>query len=252
MHMLTLLLAQAVVPHCPAGDELERVASGPPEVLSAALRACAALAQEQRLRIEAAHAVLSASMGTDGDAAAPPIPVRKRTQASSATQHWSLGTSLPPIPPRRTRPAGGSSSSGGSSGSSASSSVAVDASALATRVSSPRSELTTWHENVEDQLLAQRAQAERVRRHLGSGKRERLVRASALSEALSWSVACEPELYLMGRRMTPGCTPAYGPDGGRRCKRVLIDAVIDEREQQLLIASAERAMHGLFHQGAQT
>ena len=68
--------------------------------------------------------------------------------------------------------------------------------------------------------------------------------------ALCWhaQVPCDPTLYALGTPASPQCTPTAGPR--RHCGRVVRDEFIDAKEQRLLIEIMERAMRGLYHQGA--
>ena len=65
---------------------------------------------------------------------------------------------------------------------------------------------------------------------------------------------CDYSLYGLGLPGVAQCTPA--PSGGalppKGCARVLRDGFLDVGEQEALIATFERAMRNLFHQGGQT
>ena len=176
------------------------------------------------------------------------------------------GTPAPPVPPRR-RGRGAARQP-----------EATAAAASGDEAKPMRDRLATWHESREEQAIAQQAQQEVIARNLRPGKRQqRLAAQPALDEPRAWEVACEPTLYRLGMSPVQGCSPLTAEaseyphyvDGGshalpeepsllRRhggdvgCGRVVRDGLLDRKEQLGLIASFERAMRSLFHQGAQT
>ena len=76
-----------------------------------------------------------------------------------------------------------------------------------------------------------------------------------MSAPRQWSIPCDEQLYSLGRPPVAQCTPATGASvngTAMGCGRAIHDGFLDETEQVALVAMMERAMRGLFHQGAQT
>ena len=236
--MLTLLAATPSAPQpCPSPSELDSIAAtGTRDELVAAARACASVADEQRRLMEAVQTILqatgSAQMAPPPQTPPPPVPPRRHSAATLPPLHEPA----PPVPPRRSRPA-------------------ATAAAATAAAGSQRKSLSTWHESRAEQALAQRAQAERVARNQRPGKREVVVAAAGdAHDERRWEVPCDYSLYGLGLPGVAQCTPA--PRGGalppKGCARVLRDGFLDVGEQEALIATFERAMRNLFHQGGQT
>ena len=228
---MVVVLVMAVASLCPSPSALEeRIALAPLDELHTMLRACSSMAEQRRTLIVAAQAVLA--VGEPSGIAAAAQAVLASAGAPSAGAAPPAETPSHPPPP-----------------------------SLQQRSSAPpskRSELTTWHESVDEQQTAQRAQARAVATRRRAHKREVLVPVNPAAPADAprrWTVECEPLLYGLGLPVVPQCTPT-GPsrvsDGAMGCGRVLRDGFIDATEQALLLATVERAMRGLFHQGAQT
>jgi hypothetical protein len=123
---------------------------------------------------------------------------------------------------------------------------------------STRSELSTWHESVADQMLAQQEQAARVAATARAGKQAVVISSAVFHEdPLRWTVDCIPALYHLDRPTGGRCTPAELPVAGAPavaigCSRWLRDGFLQPSEARLLVSGMERAMRGLFHQGGQT
>ena len=133
---------------------------------------------------------------------------------------------------------------------------------------SARKELTTWHDSIEDQRRAQRAQALIINQRTwtdGSRKKPQMlvpvVPALPAGTTRRWDVACDTQLYSMGLPPVPHCTPGMAARTatataslvpGVPCARHVRDHFLSPGEQQTLLAVVERAMRGLFHQGAST
>ena len=278
--LLAFTAAVLLAANCPSPAQLDDVALSELSYkdLVASLRACAALAEQQQ-QLMASAALL---LGVDGGGTAPPVPPRRGTSGSTSLpshdaaapeepprgQRAALppeGTPAPPVPPRRR-------------GRGARQPEATAAAASGDEAKPMRDRLATWHESREEQAIAQQAQQEVIARNLRPGKRQqRLAAQPALDEPRAWEVACEPTLYRLGMSPVQGCSPLTAEaseyphyvDGGshalpeepsllRRhggdvgCGRVVRDGLLDRKEQLGLIASFERAMRSLFHQGAQT
>ena len=266
-----LLLPACRSTACPTVAELDGyVSRASCDDLAAALRACARLAAEQYARIDDAHQVLS---GSGLNASRSALPTRVSSESIDKTR------TAPPVPPRYGRPHPADASRSAESPEEGRVAGAEAPVATSTKASMTHKKLVTWHDSREDQELAQRAQAERVRRHGNreAGKAEVLVstaqrfameplRVEVRARLCHWilgpgfnsrprgallsciQVPCDPTLYALGTPASPQCTPAAGPR--RRCGRVVRDEFIDAKEQRLLIESMERAMRGLYHQGA--
>ena len=164
-------------------------------------------------------------------------------------------TPPPPVPPRRHPPRRCRRSTSRRRPCRRAGAGRPPSAAAAAAAGSQRKSLSTWHESRAEQALAQRAQAERVARNQRPGKREVVVAAAGDAfDERRWEVPCDYSLYGLGLPGVAQCTPA--PRGGalppKGCARVLRDGFLDVGEQEALIATFERAMRNLFHQGGQT
>ena len=259
-HLLAALLALTTCCFggcCPSGAELEEsIARSSHHEAIALLRSCAAAAERRRSLLAAVQAVLES-----GEASAGLAVAAKAVLASGTTDSFGGGA------PAATRVAAAPTASVADEAS-LSSPTADDAEARpaggdfdGVESSRRRPALTTWHESVEDQMFAQHAQLELTRSRVWArgGKPQSVIPSTpALPTGTSrrWEVACDERLYSIGPPAVPQCTPAVpaagGTVAGARCARVLRDGFLSRTEQRDMIATLERAMRGLFHQGAQT
>lgn len=118
------------------------------------------------------------------------------------------------------------------------------------------SRLTTWHASTEDQRLALNAQAARISAVVRVAKPGVVVPSDQFhEEPLRWEVECIPTLYELDVSQAR-CTPSVRPKNSSvmpvGCSRWMRDGFINATESRLLIGAMDRAMRGLFHQGAQT
>ena len=191
---------------CPTVAELDGyVSRASCDDLAAALRACARLAAEQYARIDDAHQLLS---GSGLNASRPALPTRVSSESIDEAR------TAPPVPPRYGRPHAADASRSAESpeeGSVASVQAPVSSS---TKGSMTRKKLVTWHDSREDQELAQRAQAERVRRH---GDREAGEAEVLVSTAQRF--ALEPLRVEVRARLCHRIL-GLGPNGRPPCCRV--------------------------------
>ena len=201
-----LLLPACRSTACPTVAELDGyVSRASCDDLAAALRACARLAAEQYARIDDAHQVLS---GSGLNASRSALPTRVSSESIDKTR------TAPPVPPRYGRPHPADalrSAESPEEGRVAGAEAPVSSS---TKGSMTRKKLVTWHDSREDQELAQRAQAERVRRHgdREAGKAEVLV-------STAQRFALEPLRVEVRARLCYRIL-GLGPDGRPPCCRV--------------------------------
>ena len=225
----TLLLAAVAATPCPPSHLLDDVARSTPE-LTTLLRACALEAERHRALLTAVKAVLAS-----GDS--PGIVAAARAVIATADAPLAPLPSPPPSPPSQS----------------------------AAR-SPARNKLTTWHASAEEQQQAQHAQATVVQARYGrAGREQKIVPSVALAvgETRRWPVTCDPQLYRLGLPPVDGCTPALGIAGTAGaasnaggtavpCGRAMRDHVLSGHERRTMVGVFERAMRGLFHQGAST
>ena len=227
--LICTLACASALPDCPTPHKLEElITHSSVDGLAQLLRSCSRLADSQRQLISAARSVLAAADAMGGDA---PVP----HSAGPDVGHSSVPDEPPPVPPRR----------------------AMAATVASSRKARSKEKLPTWHNSKEEQALAQHAQVELIRARMRSGKPRDVIGTDQRHERLAWTVPCDDRLYVLGPPQVTGCTPSDRrgePEGSslQGCGRVVRDGFLTRAEQEALIGVVERAMRGLFHQGAQT
>ena len=251
LHMLAVgsLIAHASAACAPAATiERELAAhSFSREQLSDLLRGCATQAELSQTLLVAVRAVLSSRGEPAGLVAAARAMLESLDSLSSTDPPSQQRSAMENAPPA----AASDDDSRGIGGASS--------------TTSARRELSTWHESVEDQLQAQRAQARVVSERIwpSGGKPQTIVHvAPALPSGTTqrYDIRCDKQLYELGLAPVAHCTPAVSATSsshgdvvpGVPCARHVRDHFLSTSEQIAMVAVLERAMKGLFHQGAAT